>query len=523
MAVELTGKRMPWDRLSASALVLALVATFLVYGSVMLAFLDRTLEHGWYPFGNDYGEGPVLFQVAALASGESLYRPIAEAPFAVANYPPVFHYVAWLLTGLTGDPLVAGRLASFLGSLASGALIFTLVHGVLHRDHGTMARRLGGAMAALFFLSHYTVIGWSSTMRVDTLALALGLLGMQLFVLALRRPTLAWVYGLAFVMAAFTKPNMFAAALATFAAAFMLDRRRALVAATVFAGAGLAAVVWLAIATDGEFLKHVAWYNINEYRFDLILKRLRQSLFWRGVDIVLLFAGIGYLVIRLISRPEIAPSVARRRDPDLPLMLFGGLMAASLFNVVGAGKTGASVSYFLEFEAAAALLLGTLVVRMTTFLSADRWSPDCGRRRVMAIFALAVLCWQATVGWAVKFREPDWQAIAFSRQVAEMIATADGPVISEEMVLLQRAGKPLYFQPFIMTRLAEDGRWDAAPLTQAMRRGDVAFVVLYSAIGSARYQRRFPEGFRAALETRYDQVAQVGHLGVFAPRQTAPR
>lgn len=202
----------------------------------------------------------------------------------------------------------------------------------------------------------------------------------------------------------------------------------------------------------------------------------------------------------------------------MSLILFGGLMAASLINVAGSGKAGASVSYFLEFEAAASLLLGTLAVRLATFLRSDEWSPACRRRRLAAVMALLILCWQATVGWNVKFREPDWQAVAFSRQVTARIATATGPVISEEMVLLHRAGQPLYFQPFIMTRLARDGRWDPAPLTEAMRRGEVAFVVMYSAIGSPRYQRRFPEGFRAALETRYRLDAQIGHLGVFVPR-----
>lgn len=518
MTVVLTDKRLPWNRVSALALALAATATFAVYGTVMVAFFDRTYDYILYPFGNDYGEGPILFQVTALAAGESMYQPITAAPYAVANYPPVFHLAAWLLTKLVRDPLVAGRLVSFLGALASGALVFSLVQGSLHRGHDALARRTGGALAALFFLTHYTVIGWSATMRVDTLALALGLLGMQIFVVSLRRPSLTWVYGLAFALAAFTKPNMFAGALATFAVAYLLHRRRAVAALAVCLGVGLVAAAWLEAATDGEFLKHVAWYNFNEYRLDLIVMRLQQSLFWRGVDIVVLLGGLGYMVARTVARCRAGPSVRRSAAQDASLMLFGGLMATSLFNVAGSGKTGASVSYFLEFEAAAALLLGTLAVRLTTFLRTDAWSPACRRRRVMAIVALAILCWQATVGWSVKFREPDWPAAAYSRQVADMLRTAGGPVISEEMVLLHRAGRPLYFQPFIMTRLAEDGRWDPAPLTQAIMRGEIPFVVLYSAVGSARYVRRFPEGFRSAFESRYRLRDQIGHLGVYVPR-----
>jgi hypothetical protein len=98
-----------------------------------------------------------------------------------------------------------------------------------------------------------------------------------------------------------------------------------------------------------------------------------------------------------------------------------------------------------------------------------------------------------------------------------MLVNAEGPVVSEEMVLLHQAGRPLYFQPFIMTRLAQEGRWDPTPLTRAMVRREISFVVLYSATGSARYKRRFPAGFRTALETRYRLREQVGHLGVYVP------
>jgi len=518
LSVDLADKRVPWDRVSALAVVLAAVVTFAVYGVVMVAFLERTFEYVRYPFGNDYGEGPILFQVSALAAGDSIYQPIAKAPYAVANYPPVFHCVALVLAKLVGDPLVAGRLVSFFGALASGALIYSLIQGHLHRDHEASARRFGGALAVLFFLSHYTVIGWSATMRVDTLALSLGLLGMQMFVLSLRRSSLTWIYGLSFVLAAYTKPNMVAAALATLGVAFVLRRRKTMLVLAVSTAMGAAALGLLVAATDGEFLRHVVTYNINEFSADLLFRRLQQSLFWRAVDIVLLFGGIGYLIARLIASRSARSGFRPVSAPDVPLMLFGGLMAASLFNVVGSGKTGASVSYFLEFEAAAALLLGTLAVRVATVLRFDTWGPACRRRRAMAIVALTILCWQATVGWSAKFREPDWPAVAYSRQVADMLGTATGPVVSEEMVLLHQAGRPLYFQPFIMTRLAEEGRWDPAPLTQAMMRGEIPYVVLYSAMGSARYVRRFPAGFRTALETRYRLREQVGHLGVYVPR-----
>lgn len=515
---KVTGKRLSWDGMTALAVGLAAIVTFAVYGAAVAAFVDRTIDYIWYPYASDYGEGPILFQVAALAAGNSMYEPIAQAPYTVANYPPVFHYAVWLVWQFTGDPLVAGRLVSFLGALASGLLIFTLVQGTLHRDHAPLSRRVGGALAALFFLTHYTVIGWSATMRVDTLALAFGLLGMQIFVLSIRRPSLTWVYGLAFVLAVFTKPNMIAAALATFGVAYFLHRRRALTALAISGAAGLVALGVAAAATGGEFLLHILAYNVNEYSLDQLLMLLRRNLVWHSVDIVLLFGGLGYLLACLVERWRTEPSAESPGNPAASLMLFGSMMAASLLTVIASGKVGAWVNYFLEFEAAASLLLGTLVVRLTTFLRSDKWDLGCGRRRVMAVVALALLCSQATLGWSLKFGELGQAGIAFSRPVVNLIATAEGPVISEEMVLLYRAGRPLYFQPFIMTALASEGRWDPGPLTAAMEQGAVSFVVLSSAIGSAGYEHRFPESFRAALETRYRLRDSFGNLTVYVPR-----
>jgi hypothetical protein len=403
-----------------------------------------------------------------------------------------------------------------MGSLASGILIFTLVQGALHQDYGTRARRFAGLLAALFFLAHFTVIGWSALMRVDTLSLAFGLLGMQLFVLSMRYPALVWIYGLAFVLAAYTKPNVIAAGLATFGTGLLIARAQAFRAFAVAVAAGLIVLGALALGTEGEFLRHVFLYNLNEFRGELFYRRLKETVIWRTVDVLLLASAAAWLLARLAGRLGNQASGAGARL-QMPFVLFGFFLAASLINVIGSGKNGASVSYFLEFEAATSLLVGALAVRVADRLRVQEWGLDCWRLRLLAVLALVILCWQATFGWDVKFQRPDWPAVANSQRVAEIIATAEGPVVSEEIVLLYRAGLPLYFQPFIMTRLARDGRWDSTPVVGAMERGEVSFVVLYSAIGSVRYDRRFPPGVRNSLETRYRLLERAGHLSVYVP------
>ena len=72
--------------------------------------------------------------------------------------------------------------------------------------------------------------------------LALGLLGILIFFLSIRHRSrgLACLFGLIFVVAAFTKQNMIAAAVATFATALFVDRRQAFAALAVSVPVGAA-------------------------------------------------------------------------------------------------------------------------------------------------------------------------------------------------------------------------------------------------------------------------------------------
>ena len=104
----------------AAALAL-LVAAELVFFAIHAAHLLR------YPYPLDYGEGPLLAQVDLLRAGTPIWQLYADpdrAPYAVVNYPPVYHLAraaggaaAWAIA------LLAGRLVSLAAALAAvGAL-----------------------------------------------------------------------------------------------------------------------------------------------------------------------------------------------------------------------------------------------------------------------------------------------------------------------------------------------------------------------------------------------------------------
>jgi 4-amino-4-deoxy-L-arabinose transferase-like glycosyltransferase len=482
------------------------------------AYVDYAAAYLAFPGNEDYGEGPILYQLEWLRAIGTMYRPIAEPPHAVSNYPPVFHLATWLMTTVFDDPLTAGRLVSLLSTLASCLLIFAIVYSQLGEKHSRTARAFGGTLAALFFLSHYSVTLWSVMARVDMLALALGLLGILVFFLSIRHRSrgLACLFGLIFVVAAFTKQNMIAAAAATFATTLFVDRRQAYAALAASVPTGLIVIAVLQANSGGEFLLHAFYYNLNEFQWENLGQLTLVVIALNPVEILILIFGSAYLYVTWRRRRD-TDSPDRRAGPDIPLILFAGFFAASLLNVVSSFKQGAAPNYYVEFQAAASLLVGMTAVRAIAFLGEHRMDPEYHKYSLAVILSLSVLCWQVVHGWDKKYRHP-YAAIAPNMErVIDLVASVDRPVISEDMVLLYKTGKPLFYQPFIMSRLTMEGRWDAAPLLERLRRGEVPMIILTTAIDSQLHRDRFTPAFTDTLKSRYRLLERFGHFEVYVP------
>jgi len=124
----------------------------------------------WFPSYIDYAEGPLCDQARRLLEGHMLYRAdLAQPPYTVDNYPPLYPLVVASLVRVSGLSLLcAGRLVSLLAAVAATALIARLAR----RDGDDRAT---GRLAAALFLSHFFVVEWAIVARVDVLALALSL------------------------------------------------------------------------------------------------------------------------------------------------------------------------------------------------------------------------------------------------------------------------------------------------------------------------------------------------------------
>src|SRR3954453_13343434 len=116
-----------YANLASRAIVWSLVATLGLLIIAQLAFFALHAAHLLrYPYPLDYGEGPLLAQVDLLRAGTPIWQLYADpdrAPYAVVNYPPLYHLATLLVALPLGDALLAGRLISLAATLAAvGAL-----------------------------------------------------------------------------------------------------------------------------------------------------------------------------------------------------------------------------------------------------------------------------------------------------------------------------------------------------------------------------------------------------------------
>jgi hypothetical protein len=366
-------------------LIAALALATLGYAAFCAAHVFQLLR---YPFALDYGEGPLLAQVRALAEGTPLWRIYADParpPFLVVNYPPVYLLLAAALSYALGSALLAGRVVSLLATLAALAALAVLlradgrrqtVDGSTKYSSESQRSAVGRWLpaAALLLLTVPVVREWAALMRVDMLALALSLWGLALMTRfdpspqaprAVQPAPLRWITLLApgalFALALYTKPSMLAGPLAGglwllagWRGLSLAARLQVALAWALLAALPLALLQW---ASGGWFWIHVAWANAN--RWDAALARqlwadqlrLRWPLFVAG--------ALGALVC--LARPSpfaLRPSpFALRPSPFasyLPLVYALGALAAA----AGVGKVGAYANYFLELYVALVWLSG---------------------------------------------------------------------------------------------------------------------------------------------------------------------
>lgn len=490
-----------WLDLSGPARVLLVVLALSAY--VFAAEGWRVLA---FPYALDYGEAPLLDQTMRLAHGQSIYRADLQlAPFTIANYPPLYLLAQVPLAWLFGPAFWYGRLLSWLAMIGA-ALFAGLILRALTGDR--LAALVGGLTLLALPYTRY----WGPLYRVDALALCLSLAALWLTVRFFAapaggaeearphadrrgRPALALVaVALLLVAAVYARQSYgLAAPLAAFVWLWMQRlRRQALALAGLVAGLGLGLFVLLNLATGGGFFFNIVTANVNEVKGEL----LRQYLGELGM----------FMPILVLITALFALLAARERSWRLLLPYAVGAALSGLT----IGKVGSNINYLLEFCAAMSLAAGAALA----------WLRRAPRIRHALMLALALQVFLLLPGLSYQlFSQFRLDSRADMALVGERIRAADGPVLADEDIgQLVLAGRPLLFQPFELTQLARVGKWNQAPLLEAIERQEYALILIFKFPGLPLDRDRWTDQMRAAIERRYAEVEQIGFTVVYRPR-----
>jgi hypothetical protein len=476
------------------AFIVAVFVFLIPLGIALLDYAQAAIAALGFIYPLDYGEGPILDQVARLAHFENIYRPgFSMPPYTVSNDPPLFQLIQAPFARLFGPAFWYGRAVSILSALAS-ALFIALI---LHRLTGDWIASIIGGLTLLVF-PH--IAYWSALDRVDTLALALSLGGLFAVVRWPDRQA-GWVLALVlFTLAIYTRQTY---ALAAPLTAFLWlwqakQRRQAFTLIGLLALLCLALFLTLNVLTQGGFHLNIIAANSNVFSWYRVIDFLINL----GLHASLIIIGVAlYLVLERTGEHT-------RAWPFVLAYLVSALLVSFM-----AGQAGSNVNYLYELVAALCFGVGAAIA----WLGDSRW---------LKVGAILVLALQIN-GLSEWSREEHLaridEKVGNRREIAllsDLVRQSQAPVLADEfMGLLPLNGRRVYFQPFEYKQLEEAGQWNNTELVEQIQRREFPAILLYEPIGQpATIVTRWTPEIRNAIYDNYEREALLAGALVYLPK-----
>jgi hypothetical protein len=491
------------------------ILLFAVLAGRFAEYLRYAIEAVGYPYELDYGEG-IVWQQALLIPGARMYGDITQFPFIVFHYPPVFHLLVRMLSVGGSDMLAIGRGVSLASTIAVAGLAGAIAHDTVRDTAGRVAAWAGGIIAGAAVFCSWPVVVWSPLMRVDMLALALTMTGLWLA----GRPAQLVPAVLCFVAALYTKQTGIAAPLAVLVVGLVSNPRATLRAYGIGGAAGLLILILLETATGGGFLRHVISYNLNRFSLEVAISGVADA--WRhGLFLLLALGGLWVAWSHLSANNERFPggplTWLRTDLPTRRLVNLSLYFALAILMLTTIGKSGAAQNYLIETLVICSILSGLLVgLLLRPVLAAGSMRADQTLRQnaTLAPGTVSLLLLAQISVLPVSRVIEDAKPVRFAalETLRGMISRMAGPVLSDDMVLLLRAGKSVVWEPAIFAELAETGRWDERQLVAMIHARKFAAVITRGASGSRPHDSRFTAAVNEAITAAYHPA------GVFADR-----
>ncbi|MBN1517938.1 hypothetical protein JXA32_15340 [Candidatus Sumerlaeota bacterium] len=457
-----------------------------------------------FPYQLDPEEGALLFQSMMLRHGELFYRPLLDYPYIAGTYAPLYHAANALMLLFFDPGFAPGRVMSL------AAVIATLLcaAAILWRQTRYPFISL---CCPLFYLVSYSMVYWIGFYRVDLTAIALNAAGLAaLFAAQERRNWHAWLAGAMFLLAGYTKQSQLAAPLAAMIYLLCTDRKSAWRVAAVWIGGGVLIFAALNVITRGQFYIHTVRFNANEFEWRQLpgnLRHLRNFNLWFALGGAWSVVYLIYAAIRdrmFANETDVALAVQDppdMLDPRKGDSLFFVLYAAlCMLYIVGLAKKGSSYNYVLEPLLSMGLLVGVGAGRMLDerlVHPAERprkklWIYSGYAAFIILLALLTLHSWQLTSGgfprpenrfrkvmfWRERTHLSNGAPLQAGNRALTAVRQVPGEVYSELPIFSILAGRQPHFQPFIMSRLAREGKWDQSGFVRDLRAGRFALLIL---------------------------------------------
>ena len=462
-----------------------------------------------WPFELDYGEGIVWEQADLIAAGHG-FGDISDYPFVVFHYPPVYHLLVEAAARLSGgDPLFVGRLISILSLGLALMGVGWLASRVDHPHERSRAVVCAGT-AALFATVFPPVLLWTGLMRVDLTALAFTVAGLVAGIAAFQRPRLVHIAYMFFVLAVFTKQTAIAAPAALTLVLLVHNPKAALAGVISGLVVGLFVLSMLVLNTDGNVIRHLFLYNVNRFDFLRLLGMLLAGLgpclplIAVVVALTMSHSQVKNLRISLCNLHDLRVQMNCSYVTRIFSIVLLWLTLSSILSLTVA-KSGSNLNYFLEPVAAVLVLLGIGL----------RQPHKASDRRLIGVALLATLI---IAPWPF-YRPAIAQMPSESQQwqFADELSHADAPVLSDDMVILKRAGHAVFLEPAIFAELTSTGLWNEKPLLKMLYERGFALIATMGGESGHLYKARYSPAARRAIAANYPVKRSFGDLVLHLP------
>ncbi|WP_324808447.1 hypothetical protein SH584_03000 [Sphingomonas sp. LY29] len=503
-------------------IILALALAALVYNAIRM--LGGAIEAVRFPGELDYGEGIVWEQMRLMVAGRA-YGAIDGFPAIVFHYPPVYHSVTAIVAGLTGwDELVAGRSVSLgstvLISVVAGWIASTAVGASASRRAATLCGMLAGL--AIFCCS--AVVLWAPYMRVDMLSVALSLAGLLTAMKALRQPKLIVLAAFFFVAAVYTKQIALAAPAAVIVTLLLARPRLAWALVAGCLVLGLTVLIAMQIATDGGFARHIFLYNVNRFDPSRMLSILISIVIHIFFTLILLTGLVTLLKERLpryrgLNSFAEARSTLRSAPADIMLVMLGAYAFFACLMSLAISKSGSNVNYFVDGSVALSILVGIVSRPCVEVALGERQIVGPRAWENPLLVPALILLQVFFMGSLANAHDQTPAEVAELRQVQVIVDRAEGPVISDDMVLVMRAGKDVVWEPAIFAELAKVGVWDESDFLRRIDARQFSLFVTQGSRGRALFDARYNETVIDAIDRAYPVKREIGKYTIHYPHR----